>query len=115
MNNFFRALKLALRYRWNVAAAVVCALLVAVLWGGNIGTVYPRVEVTFQGESLQHWAQEKVDKAQQKIGELKQTIHEAEAELTKAPQSDRRAIENRRDSAAVRLDAEQLALRQYHW
>ena len=34
------------------AGSVACALMIAVLWGGNIGTVYPIVEVAFRGESL---------------------------------------------------------------
>ncbi|HEX4149700.1 MAG TPA: ABC transporter transmembrane domain-containing protein, partial [Pirellulales bacterium] len=55
MNNFGRALRLALRYRWTFAASVGCALMIAVLWGGNIGTVYPVVEVAFQGQSLHVW------------------------------------------------------------
>ena len=43
MKNFGRALRLALHYRWTFAGSVACALMIAVLWGGNIGTVYPIV------------------------------------------------------------------------
>ena len=35
--------------------AILSALLVAVLWGGNITAVYPVIKVAFQGESLQDW------------------------------------------------------------
>ena len=48
MNHFVRSLKLALRYRYTLAGAVVSALFVAVLWGGNIGAVYPLVEISFK-------------------------------------------------------------------
>ncbi|HWC88118.1 MAG TPA: hypothetical protein VG433_00625, partial [Pirellulales bacterium] len=60
MKNFSRALRLALRYRWTFAASIACALMIAVLWGGNIGTVYPVVEVAFQGQSLHEWTQVRI-------------------------------------------------------
>ena len=44
MKNFLRVLRLSLRYRFTFVASIVCALGVGVLWGGNIGAVYPFVE-----------------------------------------------------------------------
>ncbi|HEV3339553.1 MAG TPA: ABC transporter ATP-binding protein [Pirellulales bacterium] len=58
MNNFGRALRLAMRYPVTLGSSVLCALMVALLWGGNISTVYPLVEVTTKGRSLQQWAAE---------------------------------------------------------
>ncbi len=52
MNNFGRAIRMALLYRWTFASSVLCAILVAVMWGGNLGTIYPFVEVAFRGQSL---------------------------------------------------------------
>jgi len=37
-----------------------------VLWGGNIGTVYPFVEVAFQKKSLHDWATDKIAEGEQK-------------------------------------------------
>ena len=55
MKNFLRAARMAVRHRCTVAAIVVTALLVGVLWGINIGAVYPFVEVVFRGQSLHGW------------------------------------------------------------
>lgn len=60
MNNFGRSLRLSLRYRWTLGWSVVCALVVAVLWGGNISAVYPLVEISLRGESLTDWSQKRV-------------------------------------------------------
>ena len=40
MKYFGRTLRLVLRYPWTLAASTCCAILVAVLWGGNIGAMY---------------------------------------------------------------------------
>ncbi len=52
MGNFARTVRLALHYYWTVAASVVCSLIVAGLWGGNISALYPLVEVVGNNKSL---------------------------------------------------------------
>jgi hypothetical protein len=69
MRNFSRVLRLALRYRLTLMASLVCALGVAILWGMNIGTIYPFVKVAFQRKSLQDWIDEELTKSQQAIDE----------------------------------------------
>jgi subfamily B ATP-binding cassette protein MsbA len=69
MRNFSRVLRLALRYRLTLMASLVCALGVAILWGLNIGTIYPFVKVAFQRKSLQDWIDEELTKSQQAIDE----------------------------------------------
>lgn len=53
MHSFFRVVRSALRYRYSLAAAALCSLAIGALWGANIGTLYPFVEIVFKGESLQ--------------------------------------------------------------
>ena len=67
MGNFARTLRLALNYYWTVAASVVCALVVAVLWGGNIGFLYPLVEVVGKNQSLGQWVDAEIVAAHQEI------------------------------------------------
>ena len=67
MANFCRVLKVALHYRWTFAASVICALLVAVFWGGNITAIYPVIDVVFEGRSLKDWIADEVDTAHEKI------------------------------------------------
>ena len=45
MNSFGRALKLALAHRVNVVGCILTAIVVAVLWGGNLTAVFPVVDV----------------------------------------------------------------------
>ena len=71
---FGRALRLALQHRLVVAASIFCALTVALFWGGNIGAVYPFVEVTFRGQSLQDKVSQEIAQAEQTIAELKSTL-----------------------------------------
>jgi ATP-binding cassette subfamily B protein/subfamily B ATP-binding cassette protein MsbA len=74
MTNFLRALRLALRYRWTFGWAVISAGIVAVLWGANIGTVYPFVEVVFQDQNLAEWADREIASTKHTIGQLEQEL-----------------------------------------
>ena len=64
MKNFGRALREALKNRWTFAASIGCALAVAVLWGGNIGALFPFIEVVFKGQSLHEWVDSGIEKAE---------------------------------------------------
>lgn len=70
MKSFARALKLGLRYRWTFAASLVCALLVAVLWGGNFGALYPLAEAAFNRKTLHSLAEQHMAKTREEIDRL---------------------------------------------
>ncbi len=53
MGNLGRVLRLALQARFTFFVSLLCALGAGLLWGGNIGAIYPVVEVTFQRQSFQ--------------------------------------------------------------
>ena len=74
MNSFTRVLRLTLRYKWNLAGLFTCSLMVALFWGGNLGAVYPVVEVAFQGKSLQQWVDTEIEKAEKTTREVQQQI-----------------------------------------
>lgn len=78
MNNFGRALRLALAHRWLFALSVACALMVGIFWGGNISVVYPIVEVTFQGRTLHDWLDEQLTKSDAELAEKKSKLESAE-------------------------------------
>jgi ATP-binding cassette subfamily B protein/subfamily B ATP-binding cassette protein MsbA len=110
MNNFRRVLKLSLQYRFTLAGVVLCSLMIAAFWGGNIGAVYPIVEVAIRGKSLQHWVDEEIRATQQKSLELERKIED----LRKAPPADqdqeRRRVKLEIEGLQARLQAEQAAL-----
>ncbi|MBM4002622.1 MAG: ABC transporter ATP-binding protein [Planctomycetes bacterium] len=74
MTNFFRVLRLAGRYRWMVLGIVVSSLAVAAFWGGNIGIVYPFMEVVFERKSLHDWVDRKLETSRGRIDELEQDL-----------------------------------------
>ena len=52
---------MAIRYKFTFAGSIVSALAVAVLWGANIGAVYPVVEVVLQDRSMHQWVDGKIE------------------------------------------------------
>jgi ATP-binding cassette subfamily B protein/subfamily B ATP-binding cassette protein MsbA len=107
MNNFARSLKIALEYRFTLAASIASALVVAVLWGGNIGTIYPIFEISLKGESLPAWAE-------RNIAEQRQGLAEAEQELARVDAAERpNAAEHRVLISAREARAQKLAY--YQW
>lgn len=74
MKNFGRVLRLASRRRWSLVGIFLSSLLIAMLWGANIGTLYPLVEVVFKGDSLPGYAAKKIDESDRQIIELEDEI-----------------------------------------
>ncbi len=71
MKNFRRAIRDSLHFWPSIALATVCSFGVAALWGGNIGALWPVIEMTLKGESSQTWLTKAVNGAEQRIAELK--------------------------------------------
>jgi len=93
MRNFARAIQLALRYKWILVAAMGCSLAVAVLWGGNIGAVYPFMQVVLKGHSLRDWIDEEIETSNDQIANI-------EAELAR--------LVERRDAASTDAEVDRL-------
>ncbi len=115
MNNFVRVLRMALRYRWTVGCSAACSLLVACLWGSNIGAVYPLVQVCFHGQSMHAWVDEKIDTAEEKAQELRVKIARSNAKLKTAKPEEKPELEATSSSAASRLASEEDAITRYTW
>jgi hypothetical protein len=78
MNNFARAIRLGFQYRGRLLLSGACALAVGILWGANIGAVYPVVELLFRNHTLHEWIDQKVTTAQQ-------ALEQNQAELAQVP------------------------------
>jgi len=115
MKNFGRALRLALQYRFTVAAAVFSALVVAVLWGANIGAAYPFVEVVFQGRSLHEWVDGEIAQAESVLAEQQVQARRLAAEIERAPADQQAALGAQLTLAESRIEAEQRARARYQW
>jgi len=88
MSNFARAIRLALRHRTTVAAAIFCSLVVAILWAGSITAVLPIVDGVMLGKSIPDMLDEEISSTEVKIAELdsrsKELVNEKELTLIAA-------------------------------
>jgi ATP-binding cassette subfamily B protein/subfamily B ATP-binding cassette protein MsbA len=115
MGNFARVVRLALRYYWTVAASVVCALIVAVLWGGNIGFLYPIVEVVGRQQSLGDWVDTSIDDARRTIAEQSAAEASLKKALAAAPADEQKSLSRALRSAAARRGAAEADLSRSLW
>ena len=67
MQRFFRLLRPALRQRWTLAGILFSSLMVALLWGLNIGALFPVLRVALNDQPLQSWIAEEIHDAQADI------------------------------------------------
>ena len=74
MNNFGRVLKMAAQRRFALVGILFSSLIIAVLWGANIGTLYPLVEVVFKGDSLPSYVASRIETCQSDLTEIDQQI-----------------------------------------
>lgn len=65
--NFLRIIKISLKYKYTIIFSIITALGVGLLWGTNLSAVYPFMELTFKGESLQTRLAAMIDESQQRI------------------------------------------------
>ena len=114
MKNFRRVLLMACRYRLTLVGAVLSALGVAVLWGGNIGAVYPFVKVVLEGKSIQNWVADEIDRSGQAVRDLGREIEKTQSQLAAAPQQQPK-LEATLRHLQTRRDIESRAHESYLW
>ena len=74
MSNFSRALRLALRNRWNVVFCFATSICVAVLWAGNLAGVLPIVDAVMRDMSIPEWVAQSIASDREKISELESSL-----------------------------------------
>ena len=67
MQYFVRALRDAAKSWPLLLAAFLCSAGVASLWGANIAALFPIIEVTLNGDSLQEWNDRRIEQAKGRI------------------------------------------------
>lgn len=111
MRSFFRAVRAALRYRFTLAAAMLCSLAIGTLWGANIGALYPFVEIVFRGESLQESYEKKIAVANDNCQALSATIEQLERQLAAAAGDQKKKLQVEIADQRARVAAEHHALK----
>ena len=103
MKSFSRILKLAIRRRGAMLGIFASSLVIAVLWGANIGTLYPMVEVVFKGDSLPGYVEMQLGETQVKLAELENEICVLSSDLFFAAGDDIASIERELDFTQTRM------------
>ena len=114
--NFYKVVRMALRSRIAFSASVVCALMVAALWGLNIGAIYPVVEVFSKGDSMQEWVKGEIKNAETTTRQQTAEITALRKQFAETPEKmgvERRKLNAKILNAEARLDAEAKAIRYY--
>src|SRR6185369_10168481 len=60
MKNFARLVRFAWPYRLRFGLSLVCALLVALLYGADIAAVYPLLKILFYNDNCQTWVAKEI-------------------------------------------------------
>ena len=81
MKYFLRALRDASKSWPLLLGAFLCSAGVAGLWGANIAALFPIIEVTLNGESLQDWNKERIETAESKLANHKQEVNQLRERL----------------------------------
>jgi len=79
MKNFLRLLRFAWPYRVRFALSLACAMMVALFWGGNIGAVYPLLQILIRSENCQSWITEQIETTRTESQALNARIEELAA------------------------------------
>ncbi len=69
MKDFLRVLRIAARQRLALVGCLLTSLLIALLWGMNIGVLYPVVKVVFQGEGFSNYVDRELIESRGKLVE----------------------------------------------
>ena len=115
MNNFYRAFRLTFRHRFLLALSLICATVVAILWGANIGGAYPIVEVIFQGQSLQQWVNSEIDRSDKEVAEMQAKIDKINQEAEALPADQKNTLLAQIGPIESRQRAEQSTADKRRW
>ena len=112
MTYFLRALRDASKSWPLLLAAFLCSAGVAGLWGANIAALFPVIEVTLNGESLQNWNEKRIADAESKIVSHEQEIHRLHDRLAAGgrAEAEQQNIQNKIDTLLLQNKGDQAIL-----
>ena len=110
MKNLRRALRMAFRYKWSIICSSICAFLIAILWGANIGGILPIVEIVFKGNSLHTMVDERIERSQTVIADAQIEINQAEGNLADADASQKRKLDRQIRLKQALIEDEQASI-----
>jgi subfamily B ATP-binding cassette protein MsbA len=109
MHSFLRALSDAGRMWPFLVASFLCSAGVASLWGANIAALFPIIEVTLNGDSLQSWNAKRIDSARASITRSQEAIASLDARLATTP-DDAATLASQKERFALALRSDEALL-----
>ncbi len=107
--SFGRVVRMAMGNKLTFAAAIVSAIAVAILWGGNVGAVYPFVEVGLLNQTPQDLITKRIAESQRTVAEKTAALDQLNRRLAVAAKNEQPEIRDEIDALNDRLWAEQWA------
>lgn len=96
MKNLFRALRFVWPYRVRLALSIICALIMALLWGANFMAITPILDLLGKNQNLQEQIDLKIQEKEARIAEWEAVLDGREKEVQKVvlwPEGEDRDIE----------------------
>jgi ATP-binding cassette subfamily B protein/subfamily B ATP-binding cassette protein MsbA len=101
MKPFWNAIRDSLHHAPALVLATLCSVGIAFLWGSNIGALYPVVEMTLNGESIQSWLEKGAQASDAEAKALESQIAQPNPAIS---QKDRDLIERKAKQALSTRD-----------
>jgi ATP-binding cassette subfamily B protein/subfamily B ATP-binding cassette protein MsbA len=107
MKNLARAMKEAWPH-WPALVGTLCtSLAVAALWGANIAALFPIIQTTLNGQTLQSWNAQRMQKAQQQLDDRVAEVNVLRKKVADAQSADgKRALEIQLSMLETRVKVE---------
>ena len=115
MKSFLKAIFLSFRYKWTIAAAILCSMLIASLWAASITTVFPVVKIVLEGETAQSWIATEIEQAETSRNAVVGEIEQMKKELASASVEEGRTLNRKIDLRMDRLNAENSAIERFEY
>ena len=97
---------MSLRYKWSILGAVLCAIMISVLWSFSISAILPVVQVVLKGETFHDWVDDEIESSTNAIATL-----EAEIKASKKNIANNGLPEDELHRASLQLDINEDRLR----
>lgn len=109
MKNFVSVIRLATRSRGRCALLVCCSLGIGVLWGANIGILYPFLEALFYGETVPESFERRITEGLHSIEDRQQELQEIKQQAAQQGQ----ALPREAELLTSRIEQQQVQIGRY--
>ena len=106
---------MSLRYKWSILGAVLCAVMISVLWSASISAILPVVQVVLKGETFHDWIDTEIENSTRAIKKLNTDIADYESKVADVgiDPSEQHRIQLRLDISKDQLESENKLLLRY--